>query len=152
MSAFCTKSSIKKIEWIFRKGFAFSCLLRRPYISHGLLVRWDLVRGGHQTYIEHTRFLGCNHDYRVILHDDGSTNSLKLPLVSYSTDEGVTCACWGVGAARGRGTEGCEEVGKGADSQRSQRGAFSLEGVELFRVYSTCVVLCCNALCACSIC
>ena len=58
-------------------------------------MRWDLVRGGHQTYIEHTRFLGCNHDYRVILHDDGSTNSLKLPLVSYSTDEGVTCATVG---------------------------------------------------------
>ena len=48
--------------------------------------------------------------------------------------------CWGVGAARGGGTAGCEEVGTGADSQRSQRGAFSLDGGELFRVYLCCVM------------
>ena len=33
--------------------------------------------------------------------------------------------CWGVGAARGRGTGVCEEVGTGAGSQCLQRGAFS---------------------------
>ena len=51
--------------------------------------------------------------------------------------------CWGVGAARGRGTLGCKEVGTGADSQYSQRGYFSLEGGELFRVYLGCVMLQC---------
>ena len=56
-----------------------------------------------------------------------------MPTQSKSTDEGATV--WGVGAAGGRGTGGCEEVGTGADAQCSQRGAFSLEGGELFRVY-----------------
>ena len=41
---------------------------------------------------------------------------------------------WGVGAARGRATGGCEEVRTGADSQCSQRGAFSLVGSGLVRV------------------
>ena len=34
------------------------------------------------------------YDYRVILHADGSTSSLKLKLESYSTDEGATVGAW----------------------------------------------------------
>ena len=40
----------------------------------------------------------------------------------------------GVGAVRGRAIRGCEEVGTGADSQCSQRGAFSVVGSEVVRV------------------
>ena len=32
--------------------------------------------------------------YRVMLHVDGSTNSIKLPLKSYSTDEGAAVGAW----------------------------------------------------------
>lgn len=39
----------------------------------------------------------------------GSTNSLRLKLESCSTDEGRHCAVGAWGAARGRGTGGCEE-------------------------------------------
>ena len=49
--------------------------------------------------------------------------------------------CWSVGAARGRERGGCEAVGTGADSQCLQRGAFSLEGGDLFHVYLRCGML-----------
>ena len=34
------------------------------------------------------------YDYRVILHSDGSTRSMKLPLESYSTDDDAGVGSW----------------------------------------------------------
>ena len=36
----------------------------------------------------------CEHDYRATFHADGSTNSLALPLESYSDDEGAAVRAW----------------------------------------------------------
>ena len=36
----------------------------------------------------------CEYDYRVMLHADGSTNVIKLPLKSHSTDEGGAVGAW----------------------------------------------------------
>ncbi|CAN0146105.1 unnamed protein product, partial [Ectocarpus fasciculatus] len=35
-----------------------------------------------------------NYDYRVTLHLDGSTRSVKLPLESYCTDEPAAVGAW----------------------------------------------------------
>ncbi|CAN0166814.1 unnamed protein product, partial [Pylaiella littoralis] len=35
-----------------------------------------------------------NYDYRVTLHSDGSTSSMKLPLESYSTDVDAAVGAW----------------------------------------------------------
>ena len=72
------------------------------------------------------------YDYHVMLHADGSTKSMELPLESYSTGEGAAVGAWVL--IRGRATGGCEEVGTGPDSKCSQRGTFSLVGVKVVRV------------------
>ena len=45
----------------------------------------------------------CEYDYRVMLHADGSTNSLTMPIESYSTDEGAAVGAWVLLEARQQG-------------------------------------------------
>ena len=61
----------------------------------GCLWDWDWVDPGDELHVEYTRVLGVSVDYRVTFHADGSTNSLKLLLESYSTDEGAAVGARG---------------------------------------------------------
>ena len=80
------------------KGFRLQ-LSPLPALDQSLVKRGVLVRlglgwfGGVITRRAH-QISRCEYDYCVILHADGSTNSLKLPLESYSTDEGATVGAW----------------------------------------------------------
>ena len=88
--------------------------LDQPLVKRVVLRRLGLGWFGEVITCRAHQSSRCECDYRAMLHaDDGSTKSTKLPLESYSTDEGAAVGAWVLIEA------GCEEVGTGADSKCS---------------------------------
>ena len=84
--------------WIFGTDFASGCLrppvLDQSSVQCGVLVKLGLGWfGGVMTRRVHQK---SRHEYgyRVILHTDRSTRGMKLPLESYSTNEGASVRAW----------------------------------------------------------